>query len=131
MRRWCRYLAGGLFGVGVSLFALDQAAPPPLVRFEDRSLVVADRSGAPLRIFQSADDKWRLLTRPADVDPLYLAMLKAYEDKRFDRHWGVDPLAIGAGYWAGGRSGTNRFRRIDTNDAGCKTAVAKTPNAVG
>ena len=22
-------------------------------------------------------------------------MLKAYEDKRFDRHWGVDPLAIG------------------------------------
>ena len=95
MRRWCRYLAGGLVGVGIGLCALDLAAPPPLERFNDRSLVVADRSSAPLRIFQSADDKWRLLTRPTDVDPLYLAMLKAYEDKRFDQHWGVDPLAIG------------------------------------
>jgi len=95
VRRWCRYLAGGLVGVGIGLCALDLAAPPPLERFNDRSLVVADRSSAPLRIFQSADDKWRLLTRPTDVDPLYLAMLKAYEDKRFDQHWGVDPLAIG------------------------------------
>lgn len=95
MRRWTKHLLGGFVLAVFSLAALDQAAPPPLERFEDRSRVVADRTGEPLRIFQSRDDKWRLLTRPADVDPLYLAMLKAYEDKRFDAHWGVDPLAIG------------------------------------
>ena len=32
--------------------------------------------------------------RRARVSPRYLAMLKAYEDKRFDDHCGVDPLAV-------------------------------------
>lgn len=94
MRRRVKYLGYGVLAIAIALVTLDHAAPPPLDRFENRSLVVADRTGAPLRIFQSADDKWRLLTRPSDVDPLYLEMLKAYEDKRFDHHWGVDPLAI-------------------------------------
>ncbi len=29
-----------------------------------------------------------------DVHPRYLAMLKAYEDRRFEEHWGVDPFAV-------------------------------------
>ena len=33
-------------------------------------------------------------SRPADVDPRFLAMLKAYEDARFERHAGVDPVAL-------------------------------------
>ncbi|MFX8569799.1 transglycosylase domain-containing protein, partial [Acinetobacter baumannii] len=30
-----------------------------------------------------------------DVDPTYLKLLFAYEDQRFDRHNGLDPLALG------------------------------------
>lgn len=87
------------------LAALDWASPPDLVRFEDRSRIVLDRTGAPLRAFMSRDQKWRLLTRPEDVDPLYLAMLAAYEDKRFHRHVGVDPLALGRAVGQAVRSG--------------------------
>ncbi|HXW27100.1 MAG TPA: penicillin-binding protein 1C, partial [Xanthobacteraceae bacterium] len=44
--------------------------------------------------FLSKDGYWRLKTRVGDVNPRYLALLKAYEDKRFDSHWGVDPAAM-------------------------------------
>ncbi len=39
--------------------------------------------------------------RSTDVDPVYLALLKDYEDRRFDDHWGVDPFAVvrAAGLW--------------------------------
>jgi len=83
----------GMACMAGALALADWAFPPDLSRYLDRSSVVEDRSGAPLRIFMSRDQKWRLHTRPADVDPLYLAMLKTYEDKRFDRHIGFDPLA--------------------------------------
>lgn len=91
-----RLLIGCLAGVAVlvgALFLADRAFPPPLERFHDRSRLALDRTGAPLRAFMSGDQKWRLHVTPADVDPLYLSILKAYEDKRFDRHFGVDPLA--------------------------------------
>ncbi len=94
--RWGRAFAV-LGGFGIALtgltLLLNRAYPPDLTRFEDRSRIVADRAGASLRIFMSGDEKWRLLTRPGDVDPLYLEMLFAFEDKRFRNHAGVDPLA--------------------------------------
>ena len=36
----------------------------------------------------------RLVVTPEDVPPLLPAALKAVEDRRFDRHFGVDPLAL-------------------------------------
>jgi penicillin-binding protein 1C len=47
-----------------------------------------------LRAFTTADGKWRLKATIDDVDPLYLTLLKSYEDKRFDSHTGVDPIAV-------------------------------------
>jgi penicillin-binding protein 1C len=47
-----------------------------------------------LRPFLTADGRWKLPVGGDDVDPRYLAMLKAYEDKRFDAHPGIDPLGI-------------------------------------
>lgn len=73
--------------------ALDRLFPPDLSRYHDRSTEVVDANGRLLRAFTTADGKWRLNTSVDDVDPLYLALLKAYEDRRFDSHWGVDPLA--------------------------------------
>ena len=40
------------------------------------------------------DGRWRLGAGGAQVDPVYLRMLVAYEDKRFWRHGGVDAWAM-------------------------------------
>jgi penicillin-binding protein 1C len=74
--------------------ALDRLFPPDLARYRERSIEVRDSNNRLLRAFTTADGKWRLKTTVDDVDPVYLAMLKAYEDRRFDEHWGVDPLAV-------------------------------------
>ncbi|RVV98157.1 penicillin-binding protein 1C [Mesobaculum littorinae] len=57
------------------------------------STEVVDRAGLVLRAYTVDDGRWRLAVDPAAVDPRYLAMLVAYEDKRFHRHGGVDPRA--------------------------------------
>src|SRR5258705_12622009 len=42
-----------------------------------------------------ADGRWRLpVDARTDVDPGYLKLLLAYEDRRFYSHGGVDPLAL-------------------------------------
>ena len=73
--------------------AVDRIFPPDLSRYHDRSTEIVDSNGRLLRAFTTADGKWRLRTTVDDVDPVYVALLKAYEDRRFDDHWGVDPLA--------------------------------------
>ena len=84
----------GLFGGLCALAAADAANPPDMTRALRVSPEVVDRHGVLLRAFLTSDGYWRLKTKPRDVSPRYLAMLKAYEDKRFDAHWGVDPIAI-------------------------------------
>ncbi|KAF0104467.1 MAG: penicillin-binding protein 1C [Rhodospirillaceae bacterium] len=79
--------------LAATALALDRLFPPDLSRYHDRSTEVVDANGRLLRAFTTADGKWRLKTSVDDVDPLYLGLLKAYEDRRFDSHWGVDPLA--------------------------------------
>src|SRR5204863_752031 len=74
--------------------ALDRVFPPALQRYHERSTEVVDANGRLLRAFTTADGMWRLKTTVDDVDPVYLALLKAYEDGRFDRHPGVDPLSV-------------------------------------
>ncbi len=76
-----------------TLEGLDQAYPPPIVP-PDTSVEVVDRDGAILRAFAAGDGTWRFDVSLDDVDPAFLEMLIAYEDKRFFRHHGLDPLAI-------------------------------------
>ncbi|MDP6952508.1 MAG: penicillin-binding protein 1C [Alphaproteobacteria bacterium] len=90
-----------LIVVGLALAApvmllpwLDARYPPDLSRLGDISFAVEDREGRLLRLFSTADDTVRLATNIDDVDPLYLDMLVAFEDKRFWEHGGVDPLAV-------------------------------------
>jgi penicillin-binding protein 1C len=103
-----RLLAGAaaLVAAVAGVVALDLARPPPLERAAEVSTVVRARDGEVLRAFTTKDGNWRLAAGPADVDPLLLAMLVAYEDRRFRAHPGVDPLAVAraAGQWlAAGR----------------------------
>jgi len=70
--------------------------PLPLEQARKVSTTVVDRNGKLLRAYAMADGRWRL---PVDaktaVDPGYLKLLLAYEDRRFREHHGVDPLALG------------------------------------
>jgi penicillin-binding protein 1C len=61
--------------------------------------VVLDRNGVLLRPFAVSDGRWRLPVTLAEVDPLFIQILIAYEDRRFRTHRGVDPQALArAGY---------------------------------
>lgn len=86
-------LALAVTSTAVAALALDRIFPPNLARYNDRSTEIVDSGGRLLRAFTTNDGKWRLKTTVDDVDPVYLALLKAYEDRRFDGHWGIDPLA--------------------------------------
>ena len=92
---------GATVAAVAALLVLDRLLPMPLERYATTSTVVLDERGDILRAFTTADGAWRLPAMPADVDPAYLVLLRAYEDKRFARHIGVDPLALAraAGQW--------------------------------
>ncbi len=78
----------------LAVLVADRLAPPDLSRVEATTRTVNDRDGALLRAFITPDGMWRYQTQPDDVDPLYLAMLKMWEDRRYDDHPGIDPLAM-------------------------------------
>src|SRR5262245_30874385 len=80
--------------LATTALALDRIFPPDLARYEERSTEIVDANGRLLRAFTTADGMWRLKTTADDVDPVYLALLKAYEDSRFTLHPGVDPLSV-------------------------------------
>ncbi len=83
-----------LFGLICAVAAADVANPPDMTRARTLSPEVVDRNGHLLRAYLTKDGYWRIHTTVRDVSPRYLALLKAYEDRRFDDHWGVDPLAM-------------------------------------
>jgi penicillin-binding protein 1C len=74
---------------------LDRLYPPDLSRLGDLSQLVEDKDGRVLRAFAAKDGSWRLPVSIGEVDPRFRRMLLAYEDKRFDSHWGVDPISLG------------------------------------
>ncbi|QRM46418.1 penicillin-binding protein 1C [Rhizobium sp. BG4] len=101
MRLWHRLTiasAAGVIFAGVlalGLDALDKAYPPPLDAARQVSAEVLDADGQLLRAFATPEGRWRLKTDVSDVDPQFLRMLVAYEDRRFYDHHGIDALAIG------------------------------------
>jgi len=98
LRRGLRTAAIGIVAT-VTLVAVAFASwvhslgPTPLGESLEFSTVVVDRNGHLLRPYATVDGRWRLPATVKDVDPRYLDLLIAYEDKRFRDHRGVDPLA--------------------------------------
>lgn len=88
--------AGALARDRIDLWVAGTEVPPLIL---DTSAEVRDRDGALLRVYTVADGRWRLRTRADEVDPIYLRMLMAYEDKRFLSHPGVDPYAMARAAW--------------------------------
>ncbi len=87
-----------LLGMAAVVVA-DRVFPPDLSRLRDLSLAVQARDGAVLDVLTSRDGFWRLPAAVPDVDPRFVALLLATEDKRFWRHHGVDPLAMLRAGW--------------------------------
>jgi len=94
---------GAALGVCAAVASLaiiwQRMEPLPLSRAEALSVTVLDRNDRLLRAYTTPDGRWRLPVEVKDVDPRYLAMLLAFEDKRFRSHHGVDPYAIGRAGW--------------------------------
>jgi penicillin-binding protein 1C len=88
----------GAIGARATLAAL---GPLNLAEAQRGSPVVLDRKGVLLRAFTMPDGRWRLPAKFDDADPRFVAMLLAYEDRRFYAHHGVDgaALARAAGQW--------------------------------
>ena len=64
--------------------------PTPDVTTLPVSTAVVDRTGVLLRPFTTADGRWRLPVAIDQVDPHFIDMLVAYEDRHFRDHDGID-----------------------------------------
>lgn len=98
-------IIAGAFLLGLTLLTgallLDRWFPLPLHKAGQLSALVLDRDGAVLRGFASVDGYWRLPVELEQVDAGFIAMLLAFEDRRFYWHPGIDPLALlrACGQW--------------------------------
>ncbi|MEZ5583149.1 MAG: hypothetical protein R3F37_10645 [Candidatus Competibacteraceae bacterium] len=97
------YIVLGIVLLSGVMLGLDRLFPPDLSRAQHYSSLVLDAQGSLLRGFTTADDSWRLPLQSAAVDPLYPAMLTAYEDQRFAWHrgWIRSPWSV---HWVNGSS---------------------------
>jgi len=98
MMRW-RVLFAGFSGAIAAIAVACTAyayslGPAPLGRDLQYSHIVLGRDGKLLRAYATPEGRWRLPATVKDVDPRFLQLLFAYEDKRFRMHHGVDPEAL-------------------------------------
>lgn len=88
-----------LAGAAAPLLIAARLGPPDLTAAKAVSTTVLDRHGKLLRAFTTPEGRWRLPVEPEDVDQRYLAMLMAFEDKRFYEHPGVDVRSLARAAW--------------------------------
>ncbi len=93
-RRLLLWMLAILVGGAVVAVVLDHLFPPSLARLNDASVTVVDHDGVPLKIFANSIGAWRLPTVVEAVPSTYLALLLAYEDRRFYQHGGIDGQAV-------------------------------------
>jgi penicillin-binding protein 1C len=86
------FTAAAVIILTAATLTLERLHPPPLSA--SLSPEVIDRNGQLLRAFATPDGRWRLKTTLDDVDPRFIDMLIAYEDRRFWSHHGIDPMAL-------------------------------------
>lgn len=115
-------LAGCLTAAGYAglEFALYKMGPVAIDASDADSVMALDRNGRLLRGFTTSDGRWRLPVEPKDVDQRYIAMLLAFEDRRFRTHKGVDATAVAR---AGGQ--LMRYGRIVSGASTLTMQVAR------
>ncbi|HUJ37311.1 MAG TPA: penicillin-binding protein 1C [Hyphomicrobium sp.] len=111
-------LIGG--GIAALHVAVNRLGPPQLAAVSQVSVSVLDRHDRLLRAFTTPEGRWRLPLEPDEVDQRYLAMLMAFEDKRFYRHGGVDARSLARAAWQ-----LARHRRIISGGSTLTMQVAR------
>ena len=120
----------------LALGALDRLFPLPLVAIPGMAapggLVVLAEDGTPLRSWASADGALRHPIAPEAVSARYLQALLHYEDRWFEYHPGINPVALARAAWqwawhgrivSGGSTLTMQVARIlEITDAGAGPA---------
>lgn len=104
LKRWAAIAAALVMFAAAALHSAVEATrtrlgPAPLEAATRVSATVVDRHGRLLRAFTTPEGRWRLPADVNDVDPRYLAILKAFEDRRFERHYGVDVIGMTRAVW--------------------------------
>ena len=96
MKRWIVVLAGA-----VACAVLGWLAVPKPALYEDVSFstLVLDRAGRSLKLVPAADGRYRLFTALEDIAPAAREATVLYEDRRFYRHPGVDPIGLVRAAW--------------------------------
>ena len=84
-------VAGGTWYGRSAIAGIVASLPPtPDIASMPVSIEVVDRQGQLLRPFTTADGRWRLPVKPAEVDRRFIQMLIAYEDRHFEEHRGIE-----------------------------------------
>ncbi|MGI9403469.1 MAG: penicillin-binding protein 1C, partial [Hyphomicrobium sp.] len=86
-------------GAAALHIAVERLGPPKLDKVREVSTTVLDRRDQLLRAFTTREGRWRLPVAADEVDERYLAMLMAFEDKRFYSHSGIDARALMRAAW--------------------------------
>lgn len=102
IRRFGLFALVLLLGTGAALrdkldVWIDAAVLPPVL--VETSIEIRARDGFLLRSFPVENGRTRLAVQVDQVDPAFIEMLIAYEDKRFYRHHGIDPVAMLRAAW--------------------------------
>ena len=90
-----KWLLLGLLAVWLFVIGANHFYPLTLAGTKNTSPVVVAADGQWLYAQTNTEQQWRFDLNISKLDPLYLKMLICFEDQRFWRHWGMDPLAMG------------------------------------
>lgn len=83
-----------------AFFILNLIFPLPINKLErSKSVMVYDKDNELLRAYTTNDGMWRSYASFDDMPPLLISSLITYEDKRFYRHAGIDPIATIRALW--------------------------------
>lgn len=63
------------------------------------SAIILDRNDEVVHAFLTSDDKWRMYTELDEISPELKAAILHKEDKYFDYHFGINPIAISRALW--------------------------------
>ncbi len=87
-RRWVKVF----FAFIVVLMVLNLVFPPKVK--VSYSTLITDKKGEILHAFLSTDEKWRMFVELKEITPTLRKAILAKEDKYFNFHFGVNPIAI-------------------------------------